>query len=545
MLEEKIETPSQQSEIAGLFDKYSPISGELLETYPCADESEVHQAYQLAQTAQKSWERVKLKKRAKLLKNFCALLHVHADLLAEQIHTEIGKPLHDALESDIAAAISIIRYTADQGRSQLKRRFIIPDLLSIITGRIHWETWLPRGVIGIIAPWNYPIAIPAGNIAAALMAGNAVLFKPSEHAPACGAYFIQLLRQALQDSGYSPDIVQLIQGDADTGQAVVNAPIDGLIFTGSTDVGQQLRVQTAQKGIWSCMELGGNDALLLIDGLMDLDWASSCVIWGRFHNAGQACAAIKHLYVPKRLYKPIISLLQHKISQLRVGPSRATIGHPPHACHLGPLISSEQREKLHRQVLDALSKGATLVTGGQRLTGAGYFYTPTLLTDLPPKAELLHEESFGPVLSVIVYDQVEEAIAQINASRYGLTTSILGPSEIAWALADQIQTATVVINELAMTNFALASTPWGGWKDSGYGSSHGDRGLTDLCKRQIVSESFLWHSRTFRKALWLFGRDERQNPTPRAHAVLSLVNRCWPSFEGLKALWGSRSSRKL
>jgi len=545
MSEEKVETPSQQGEIAASFDKYSPISGDLLETYACADEAEVREACLIARAAQKSWERVSLKKRAKLLKNFCALLHVHADLMAEDIHKEIGKPLHDALESDIAAAISIIRYTASQGRSELKRRFIPPDLLSVITGRIHWETWLPRGVIGIISPWNYPVAIPAGSIAAALMAGNAVLFKPSEHAPACGAYLIQLLRQALQDSGYSPDIVQIVQGDGHTGQALVNAPIDGLVFTGSSAVGQQLRIQAAEKGIWSCMELGGNDALLLLDGLMDLDWASSCAIWGRFHNAGQACAAIKHLYVPKRLYEPILTLLQHKISQLRVGPSRATIGHPPHACHFGPLVSSEQREKLHRQVLDALSKGATLVTGGQRLAGPGYFYTPTLLTDLPSQAELLSDESFGPVLSVIAYDQVEEAIEQINHSRYGLTTSILGPGEIAWALADKIQTATVVINELGMTNFALASSPWGGWKDSGYGTSHGDRGVTELCKRQIVSQSFLWHSKTFRKALWLFSRDERQNPTPRAHAVLSLVNSCWPSFNGLKALWNNRSRKKL
>jgi acyl-CoA reductase-like NAD-dependent aldehyde dehydrogenase len=532
-------TNSPSPEYIDSFDKYSPITGEVLQTYACADELEVQEACRLAKEAQQTWVRVSLKRRALVLKNFCALLHVHADLMAQLIHDEVGKPLHDALESDIAAALSIVRYMARTGPRRLRARWISPDFLSVILGRMHWETWHPRGVIAIVAPWNYPVAIPCGGFAAAIMSGNAVVFKPSEHAPACGEELARLFRQALQDSGHSPELVQIVQGAAYTGQALVNAEIDGLIFTGSVPVGQALSIQAAEKGIWSSMELGGNDAMLVLEGA-NADWASSCALWGRFYNAGQACAAIKHLYVPKSYAELMLSHMQMKVAQLRVGPSRATIGHPPHACHFGPLISDAQREKLHNQVRDALSKGATLISGGQRLAGPGYFYAPTLINNLPAKARLLEEESFGPVLSIIVYDRVEEAIQKINASRFGLTASIMGPPELAWALADKIECGTVVINELGMT-----SAPWGGWKDSGHGVSHGECSLTDLCRQRIISESHLWRFKTLMKPLWQFTRDERLDPRPRAQAILSLASARMPSFTGLKASWNHLSKSKL
>jgi acyl-CoA reductase-like NAD-dependent aldehyde dehydrogenase len=527
-----------------MIEKYSPITGELLYAYPCADEQEVREACHLARDAQSAWAKVSLKKRAQALKNFCDMLYAQADAIAELIHQEVGKPIHDALETDIAAALSIVRYTARMGAKRLEPRWIPPDRLSLLLGRLHWETWHPRGVIGVIAPWNYPIAIPAGGIAAALMAGNAVVFKPSEHAPACGEALAYLLRQTLQESGYSPELLQIVQGEAQTGQSLVNADIDGLIFTGSVPVGQLLRIQTAEKGIWSSMELGGNDAMLVLEGT-DPDWASSCAIWGRFQNAGQACAAIKHLYIPKGMAEDMLSRLQNKVAQLRVGPSRATIGHSPSACHLGPLISDTQREKLHAQVRDALSKGATLIYGGQRLTGPGYFYMPTLLGNLPAKARLLKEETFGPVLSIFIYEQVEEAVRQINMSRHGLTASILGPPDLAAVWADYLECGTVVINELGLSNFALASAPWGGWKDSGHGVSHGERALTDLCRQRIVSESYLCRLPLFRKPFWQFSRDERLAPGIRAQALLSLSNARWPGFRGLKALWEHRSQSKL
>lgn len=236
--------------------------------------------------------------------------------------------------------------------------------------------------------------------------------------------------------------------------------------------------------------------------------------------------------------------LREKTAQVRVGPPEHT------ASHFGPLISAAQRDRLDAQVRDALDRGATLLTGGRPMEGPGWFYQPTLLSQVPPDARILQEEAFGPALPVVVYTELEEAIAQINASAFGLTVSILGSAKRAHALAGRFTCGTVMINEAAATNFITPCAPWGGWKDSGHGVSHGERALTDLCRLQIVSENGLARVPGFRKPPWQFARVQ-SDLSERAQTMLALCNglfRQWrlrTGFKALRALWRHRAESKV
>ena len=526
-----------------IIEKINPATGVLTCQYSMTTEPEIIQMVEKARRAQTAWAQTALNVRARLLHAVADRLYEAADSLAAIISEETGKPLSDAIESDIAGALGLLRYNANVGPRCLKSRRLAPDAMSRLIFRFHWETWHPRGVIAIISPWNYPVAIPTGSIATALMAGNAVVFKPSELAPACGLRLAALFQEVLAQTGFSPDLVQVLCGDGETGQILLQQDIQGIIFTGSSRVGRSIRMLAAERGLWSSLELGGSDAMLVLEG-MNPELATSFAVWGRFSNAGQACASVKRLFVPVSIAETIITHLQEKIALLRVAsPIDET-------AHLGPLISKIQRDILDAQVQDALHRGATLLAGGGPKTGPGWFYEPTLLRDVPPDADLMQKEAFGPVLPVIVYDDIDEAIAQINASFYGLTTSILGNPRQAQAVASRFECGSVIINDAGATNFIAACAPWGGWKESGHGVSHGEHALKELCRLQIVSENGMMQIPGFQRPPWHFSR-LRRSVGKRSQVLLALANgffRQW-RFSTLVALIESlrmqRSKDKL
>jgi succinate-semialdehyde dehydrogenase/glutarate-semialdehyde dehydrogenase len=523
--------------------KVNPATGALIRDYPVTDGETIRQVVETARRLQSGWAQTDLTTRVRILARAADRLHREADAVAAIIAEEVGKPLVDALEADIAGSLGLLRYYAAIGPRRLKPRRLAPDAVSRLLLRRHRETWHPRGVIAIIAPWNYPVAIPLGGIATALMAGNAVVLKPSEHSPACGLRVAALFRDTLTELGLPSDLVQVILGDGETGHALLQESIDGVIFTGSADVGRNIRRLTAERGLWSSLELGGSDAMLILDDA-DPEWAASYAIWGRFSNAGQACASIKRLFIPKTLEPELLRHLREKTAQLRVGPPDDP------ASHLGPLISATQRERLDAQVRDALERGATCLAGGHSMDGPGWFYQPTLLDNVPPDARILREEAFGPALPILIYGDIEEAIARINDSPFGLTVSILGNAGRARALAGRFTCGTVMINEAAATNFITPCAPWGGWKDSGHGVSHGERALTDLCRLQIVSENGLACVPGFEKPPWQFARVP-SGLMDRAQTLLTLCNGLFRQWEfltpvkALRALWRHRAETKI
>ncbi len=519
--------------------KLNPATGQLIREYPVPTEADVERAYHQAKVAQVDWAKASLKRRAMVLKTVRDKLYQQTETLARIISQETGKPLSDAKEADLVAALSLLSYYAEKGPHQLKPHWVSPDWLSIITGRLHFETWHPRGVIGVISPWNFPMAISCSGVTAALMSGNAVILKPSELTPATGEALIGIIQAALQEHGFSPYTVQLLIGDGTTGAQLMAQPIDGIIFTGSERTGKLIAQQAAERDIWFSLELGGSDAMLILDGC-DLEQAASFALWGRYANAGQTCAAVKRLFVPKRHEAEFLKRLSEKILCLNVG------GPDTPQNHLGPLINETQRDLIHSQVQDAVTRGAHLLLGGKPLNGEGFFYAPTLLTGVPAEARILQEETFGPVLPVIPYETLESAIEQINASRFGLTASIFGPTRQARTIAPRLESGTVLINEVGASNFAMACVPWGGWKASGSGSSHGASALTDLSRRKIISENLLFRLPFLSKPLWLFGENEKLSPE-RCKTVLAFAGRQKAMFNPKRWIpfWQNRASSKI
>lgn len=521
-------------------EKMNPSTGQLLASYPIARADEVNRVVHKSQVAAAQWANSTLVQRASLLRAIAKALYQQADALAELISLETGKPLSDAKESDLAVAIGILHYYADSGAAILKPHTIFPDIMSVLAGRSHQEVFSPRGVIGIIAPWNYPMAIPMSGIAAALMSGNAVVLKPSELTPGVGQKIVDVIHQVLKACQHPLDLVQLLIGDGSTGAALVESSIDGLIFTGSSAVGWRIAEQLSVRNLWYSLELGGSDAMILLDGC-DLEKAASYAIWGRYTNAGQACASVKRLLVPEAHVKRFTQLLQCKLSQLKVGaPDEA-------GSHFGPLISQKQLEQVYSQVQDSIEQGAQLLAGGERLPRDGYFYAPTLLTQVPLDSRVLTEEVFGPVLPVVPYSSLDDAIEKANQTSYGLTASVFGPTVVAEQVAQRLKCGTVLINDIGASNYAMVCAPWSGWKQSGHGVSHGVQALKELSLRKIVSTNNRFHWPILGKPLWLFGKPGQIATNERSKAILGFAHRSLRSLlpQTWLTFWESRSSTRL
>lgn len=521
------------------FETVNPATGLPIRRYPIAGPETVQQIIHQASSALPVWRSVSLIRRARLLRAVMRSLHARASEIAALISEETGKPLADALEADVGTALGVLGYYAKIGPDRLKPKAIQPDLISLITGRAHQETYHPRGVIAVISPWNYPLAIPASGLATALMAGNTVILKPSELTPATGLWLVNLVRETLQQQGFPSDVAQCVIGDGSTGSALTQQSIDGIIFTGSATTGQRIQQACTGRDVWASMELGGSDAMLILDGC-PLETAASYALWGRYTNAGQACAAVKRLLVPRHATEAFLGHLQAKIAKLKVGPPN----NPDN--HVGPLISEAQLRLLDSQVQDALGKGARLLTGGKRHPGPGWFYEPTLLTDVPDNARILHEEVFGPVLPVIPYDSLDEAIQMVNASAFGLTASVFGPEAEARTIAGRLACGTVVINDVGPSNYAMPCAPWGGWKNSGSGASHGERALLDLSRVQVVSVNRLFRMPGLQKPLWHFGSQANLLPG-RSKTVLAFSSAHPAIYNPLTwlAFWQNRASTKI
>ncbi len=545
--------PSEFTSKSMTFDKINPATGDVLAHYPCADVTAIQAAVKAATLAQIQWQATSLPIRAQILKAIAARIRAEAETLAAIISLETGKSLSDALEADIGCALAALNFYARRGARVLAPQWLWPDTISFLTLRQHWQTAHPRGVLAIISPWNYPVAIPVGAMAAAMMAGNAVVLKPSEHTPATGEKLIQIFQEALTANGMPAALVQCVTGEGSTGAALIDQAIQGVVFTGSGAVGQVIQRQTADRNLWTSLELGGSDAMIILPqsqlsgSAVDdyLETVASFAVWGRFANAGQACAAVKRLYVPAAWEARLLVHLQRKIKALVVGPPSADT-HP----HFGPLISAAQRAHVHAQVEDAIARGATLLTGGKQLAEKGWFYSPTLFTQVPADARILTEEVFGPVLPVCAYNDINTVIATLNTGHFGLTTSLFGPEADAGKLATNIESGTVLINDVGISNFAMMSAPWGGWKESGRGASHGEQALLSMSRTKIVSYNLLRWIPGMKKPMWLFTAPDSPAQTQwrtRAGSVMALggKGKRWWQIATWKSFWTHRASTKL
>jgi acyl-CoA reductase-like NAD-dependent aldehyde dehydrogenase len=458
----------------------NPATGETLREIPCASDAEVRAAVERARAAQPAWNQVGVQKHIAVLRKFQGLLHDRKSDVARLITREAGKPYVEALLTEVMVVLDAARFCIENAYSFLREQNLPHRNLAMKAkaGRVLRE---PYGVIGIVSPWNYPFSIPATETMAALVAGNAVVLKPSEFTSLVALELSSLLHQA----GVPADVVQVVVGDGATGAALTSSAIDKLVFTGSVPTGKRIAQAAAARLLPVVLELGGKDPMLVLDDA-DIDVASSGAVWGAFVNAGQACLSVERCYVHRKVYEPFLEACVRKTKQLRVG------GGMDESTDVGPMIHERQLHNVQVQVEDALAQGARLLTGGARLTELGpNFYQPTVLADVQQSMRVMREETFGPVLPIMAFDSDEEALRLANDSEYGLAASVWTRDRARGeGLARRLQVGTVMVND-AIACFGISEAPHGGVKASGIGRTHGRFGLEEMVRVKYVDSDRL------------------------------------------------------
>ncbi|MDR7533467.1 MAG: aldehyde dehydrogenase family protein [Armatimonadota bacterium] len=445
----------------------NPATGDVLGVAPDSSAADVDRAVQAAAEAWPRWRATPAPRRAELLFRAAELLVRYKEDLARLATREMGKILTET-RGDVQEAIDMTYFIAGEGRRL--HGYTTP---SEMPRKAAYCVRQPLGVVGVITPWNFPVAIPSWKIVPALVCGNTVVFKPAPETPLTAAAFAALLIEA----GLPPGVLNLVTGGDLTGAALVDHPGVALIsFTGSTEVGLQVAARCQARGVRVSLEMGGKNAAIVLDDA-DLELAADALTWSAFGTTGQRCTACSRIVVTPRAHQEVVERLVDRARLLRLGD-----GLQPET-DVGPLVSARQRERVERYVDIGRREGATVVVGGERprLPGLdrGFFYAPTILDGVAPGMRVAQEEIFGPVVGVLDAPGLEEAIEIVNGVRYGLSASIFTRDVFAAMRAvEEIRTGIVYVNH--GTTGAEVHLPFGGTKATGNGHREGGLQVLDV-----------------------------------------------------------------
>jgi acyl-CoA reductase-like NAD-dependent aldehyde dehydrogenase len=443
----------------------NPATAEVLAEYEIADEKTVDEAVAEARIAAGWWGGLDFAARRDRLLSWKRAIAAGSDELATLIHDETGKPFGDAL-LEVMLAVEHLDWAAHHAGKVLRRRKVSSGLLA--ADQSAAVEYRPFGVIGVIGPWNYPVYTPLGSVSYALAAGNAVVFKPSEHTPGVGAWLAAAWLKAVPEH----QVLQTVIGDGTTGAALCDSGVDKIAFTGSAATARLVMAACARTLTPIVVEGGGKDAMIVAADA-DLDAAARAAAFGGFGNAGQTCAGVERVYVERPVYEDFLA---------RLAALTAAITSDAY----GPMTTPEQPEVVRAHVADALAAGGRAVVGDADSIREPYV-TPVLLAEVPEQSAAVTEETFGPTLVVNPVADLDEAIRLANDSKYGLAASIFSKDQKrAAALARRLRTGAVSIN--AVLGFAgVPSLPFGGVGDSGFGRIHGADGLREFSRAQSVT----------------------------------------------------------
>lgn len=468
----------------------NPATGEILGYSELTPAGEIKKIVGKARQAQETWGRIPLRQRKVYLKRVRRYLADHAAEIAEVISKDNGKVRIDALAGEVLAATMAISYYLRHAQKFLKPVKCGTGNLMLANKRSRIVR-APFGIIAIISPWNYPFAIPFSEVIMALLAGNAVVLKTASETQMVGRKLEECFRAAdLPEKVFNyVNLPGKIAGDT-----LLEAGVDKIFFTGSVAVGKYLMKKASDTLTPLVLELGGNDPMIVCEDA-DLERAAGGAVWAGLSNAGQSCGGVERVYVDEKVYEPFMTILKQRVEALRVGPDTG------HETDMGAMTTQRQIDTVNHHIADALEKGATIFAQSHVPENAGLhnFIPATVLTNVNHEMLVMKDETFGPVLGVMPFNTIDEAITLANDTYLGLTGSVWSRNRRkAIAIGRQIKAGAITINDHLMSH-GLAETPWGGFKQSGIGRTHGKFGFDEMTQPQVIVNDIMPFAR---KNIW-------------------------------------------
>ena len=452
----------------------APFTGEPLYSLPLSGAPEVQRAVELARTAQVDWAARSVRERCRIVLAFHDLVLKRRDTALDIVQLETGKARRDALEELLDVLVTARHYARDARRllRTTRHRGVFPLMVGV------QELHHPRGLVGVLAPWNYPLTLAVSDAIPALLAGNAVILKPDVQTTLTALWAVDLLIEA----GVPADLIPVVTGEGPVVGPLVIEEVDYVMFTGSTRVGREVARRCGERLIGHSMELGGKNAMI-VRADADIERASEIAVRASFSNSGQLCISMERIYVHEGVYEEFAAAFVRRIEGMKMRPGVAW------GADMGSLISATQVERVLGHLADATTRGARVLVGGHHRRDIGpYYVEPTVLENVTTDMALCHEETFGPVVALYKVASDEEAIEAANASSYGLNASVVTRDHRQGRrIAAQLRAGTVNVNEGYAAAWGSTRAPMGGMGDSGMGRRHGAEGLLKYTESQTIA----------------------------------------------------------
>jgi succinate-semialdehyde dehydrogenase/glutarate-semialdehyde dehydrogenase len=454
-------------------ESIDPATGEVLGSVTNSSRKDVEWAVENAGKAFLKWKETSFEERANVMRKARSIIIDRKEELIELIVKETGKPRLEALLHDLHFSLDDLAYYEMSTEKLLREEKV--NLGIAYRGQKNRVVFEPAGVVAIINPWNFPFLLTFRSLIPALMAGNSVILKPSEHTPLCGLK----IGEVMKDAGLPEGVFTVLTGDGITGQYLVESGVDRVVFTGSVETGKKVMVEASKRLIPVVLELGGKDPAIICSDA-DLEWTTSGIVWSGLLFTGQSCSSIERIYVMEDIADEFTRMIVEKTKKLKVGN-----GLDPET-DIGPMIASFQIKNVLKHLKDAKKKGAKILIGGKRIGNEeSLFFEPTILTDVNHDMLVMKKETFGPVLCIMRVKSLEEAVRLANDTEYGLTASIWTKDlEKGKRIANEIQAGCISLNNRAIE---VKTMPWGGIKKSGIGKTSSRYGMMNFVNIKCIT----------------------------------------------------------